>query len=637
MKKRLRIELQENSHFNFGKFKVFYGDDLVGFITKEKNAKGWYYSAFLGKGKYDSEHVICTSLFVQARMELIKSFCQINPVEESKPTNITALPEGNAKNFYPTPSYLAGKMLSLIEWNRLKNVLEPSAGKGDLVKYLLKSIENLSCFCKSEVDVDCIEIDKHLQHILKGENYRLVYDDFLTFETYKSYDLIVMNPPFDKGADHLLKAISLQEKNGGQICCLLNAETLKNPCSIKREHLAELLKKYTAKIQYHSSMFKNSQRKSNVEIAIVYIKIPKKNQMNSEFFSRMEYAEELKKNNYDVPKELAISNLLEGLISRYNIETKASLQLINEYEAMKPYILRSAKKQAYGNYPILQLTVGDKDLDVNTYLKAVRYKYWQYLLSHASFTGKLTENLRRKYMDMLDDMQNYEFNMFNIEKILVNINAEMIQGVKDTVLNLFEQMTVEHTWYQECIKNKHYFNGWKTNKAHKVGKKVIIPTNLFSSWSFEKNKIDNHAAICFISDLEKSLRFLDRTELYVDATSENNSISRIIDAACKSGQTKNIEFKYFHATFYKKGTVHIKFKDESLIDMLNIFACQQKEWLPPSYGYKKYEDMETEEQNTIDSFQGKKAYEKVMENPGNYLFNPIRNFSFSLPETHMTA
>ena len=52
----------------------------------------------------------------------------------------------------------------------------------------------------------------------------------MTFYTYKHYDLIIMNPPFDNGDKHLLKAIDLQ-KNGGAIICLLNAETLKNPYS----------------------------------------------------------------------------------------------------------------------------------------------------------------------------------------------------------------------------------------------------------------------------------------------------------------------------------------------------------------------------------------------------------------------
>ena len=39
-----------------------------------------------------------------------------------------------------------------------------------------------------------------------------------------------MNPPFSEGDKHLLKAINIM-KNGGQIVCILNAETIKNPYS----------------------------------------------------------------------------------------------------------------------------------------------------------------------------------------------------------------------------------------------------------------------------------------------------------------------------------------------------------------------------------------------------------------------
>ena len=52
-----------------------------------------------------------------------------------------------------------------------------------------------------------------------------------------------------------------------------------------------------------------------------------------------------------------------------------------------------------------------------------------------------------------------------------------------------------------------------------------------------------------------------------------------------------------------------------IIDRLNIFAGQRKNWLPPSYGKKHYADMTQEEKIVIDEFQGEKAYESVMRDP----------------------
>lgn len=50
-----------------------------------------------------------------------------------------------------------------------------------------------------------------------------------------------MNPPFETGDLHLLRAIELALKT--KIACILNAETIKNQFSESRKRLAFFLKK----------------------------------------------------------------------------------------------------------------------------------------------------------------------------------------------------------------------------------------------------------------------------------------------------------------------------------------------------------------------------------------------------------
>ena len=138
-------------------------------------------------------------------------------------------------------------------------MLEPSAGKGDLVKAIRKSFYKFSNERDYGTTIDCIEKDERLASILKGDGECVVYDDFLGFETFKRYDLIIMNPPFDNGALHLLKAIDLMV-NGGQIVCLLNAETLRNPYTNNRTFLARRLEELQAKVTYVEGAF--SQRRA---------------------------------------------------------------------------------------------------------------------------------------------------------------------------------------------------------------------------------------------------------------------------------------------------------------------------------------------------------------------------------------
>lgn len=126
---------------------------------------------------------------------------------------------------------------------------------------------------KCLIDIDVVEIEPDFQKILKGKGYKLVYDDFLTFEADKHYDLIIMNPPFSNGDKHLLKALEMQE-NGGEVIAIVNAETIRNPFSNRRKELVKLLEEYNAEISYLPSEFTSADRTTNVEVAMIKAKVP---------------------------------------------------------------------------------------------------------------------------------------------------------------------------------------------------------------------------------------------------------------------------------------------------------------------------------------------------------------------------
>ena len=75
--------------------------------------------------------------------------------------NITAYVEDKrTSEFYPTPDSLIEKMCRKINWNFVQTVLEPSAGKGDIVKYINRRNEN------KQLDIDCIELDNNLRQVI---------------------------------------------------------------------------------------------------------------------------------------------------------------------------------------------------------------------------------------------------------------------------------------------------------------------------------------------------------------------------------------------------------------------------------------------------------------------------------------
>lgn len=506
-------------------------------------------------------------------------------------------------------------MLSKLDFRTLKSVLEPSAGKGDIVEAITKKLEchQQRYYSNNKYDIDAIELDNNLQYILKGKKLRLVHDNFLTYNTYKKYDAIIMNPPFSNGDKHLLKAIEIQQ-SGGKIVCLLNAETLKNPYSNIRKELINQLQKYNAEVEYLENTFLEAERKTNVEIALIYIDIPKI-EYNSVIIDELKKEEVYKTNNQHTSDKLINSDFIKGIVEQYNYEVKAGLKLINEYNSLKPLMLRSFKDDGV---PVLKLSLEyeDKEEDSleNAYIKQIRTKYWQALFSNDKFMGLFTSNLKQKYMQRVEELQDYDFSLYNIYTLRIELNKEMAQGVEDTILNLFEEFSHKH-YYDESSKNVYLYNGWKTNKSYKINKKVIIPLNGFNDWFNKSYHPTDYKVLDKLKDIEKVFNYLDNGE------TEEIDITDTLKMAEHYQETRKIDLKYFYITFYKKGTCHIEFKNMELLHKFNLFGSQKKNWLPPSYGKVKYSDMTPEEKATVNEFEGEQSYSNVMSNKSYYIMD----------------
>lgn len=517
----------------------------------------------------------------------------------------------NAEEFYPTPERLLDKITVGIDWKFIHTVLEPSAGKGDIVKYV-KECHKVHTY-RDELDIDCIEVDEDLRSTLKGKDYRVVHDDFLTFKTFKKYDLVIMNPPFSDGAKHLLKALDLQ-KDGGYIICILNAETIRNPYTNERKDLVKRLEFLEADIKYMSGEFSTAERPTGVEIAVVKVHIPEKENESFIFDSMKKKA--YQENVYQEATDLAPNDFIEAIVQMYNIEVESGVKLIQEYKAMCPHIMSDLREDCSYNHPILEMKVKDKrELSTNAFVKEVRMKYWNALFRNPKFTGKMTSNLSSQYFSKVNELADYDFSYYNIKCIQVEMSKSLIKGIEDCIVELFDQLSYQYAYSDELQNNIHYYNGWKTNKAWYINKKVIIPCmNAFSTWSgrFEPD----YTVKSKLMDIEKALNYLD------GGMTECRDMEMWLRHAEKTGQTKKIRLKYFTVTFYKKGTCHLEFENEELLKKLNIFGSQQKGWLPPGYGKKTYQQMEAEERAVVDEFEGKESYEKTVANAKYYIYDP---------------
>jgi hypothetical protein len=108
--------------------------------------------------------------------------------------------------FFPTPVSLIQQLIEQTGVNPGDTVLEPSAGKGDILDELKRQLGN-------RVSADAIEINPSLREILSEKGYTLIGADFLETPPAPKYDCVLMNPPFENGKDidhffHALKFLA---------------------------------------------------------------------------------------------------------------------------------------------------------------------------------------------------------------------------------------------------------------------------------------------------------------------------------------------------------------------------------------------------------------------------------------------
>ena len=477
------------------------------------------------------------------------------------------------KNFYPTPDDTIKLMLDKIRKGNIRNILEPSAGKGNIIDYIHEHNYEYNYFAH-KVNIDAIEIEEDLKTILYQKDCILVGNDFLTFETNKEYDLIIANPPFDEGAKHLLKMIEIaknQKFTNCQILCLLNAETIKNPYSEERKFLRNQIEFFKGEIDFLENQFSNAERQTNVEVALVHINIIKNdNDKNFEFFDSMlndmlasqHNLSSNSKNKLEliIPKN-EIGYKEDEIITYINMYNKHIEKLRNLYttqQELDNYLKYLNKKDIRFYYQ------SHENKDWNSTVIGVRSLYWDKILNTSKFRELLTNEAYDDLQKKINSLSDLEITLQNVSLMIQTLSQNQYSILNDTLVKLFEKYTSYHQ--SEYSKNIHYYNGWKTNDAYKMNKKIIFPSYLSYYWKWERSSYNDvdYSLKQKIEDILKVFKLISSKE---------------------AGEWKQIgdyefENNLIHFKQFKKGTCHVWFKDLELLDKLNFLVGQQKNWLP---------------------------------------------------------
>lgn len=516
------------------------------------------------------------------------------------------------KNFYPTPKEVIAKMLQDIPLKTLSNmkILEPSAGKGNICDYIFDLCYDESPYYNKfkKSQISCIEKNVELQHIIKSKGYRLIDNDFLTYQPEEVFKLIVMNPPFDRAEEHFLKAHSISK--GAEIRCLYPTARLKNPHTVKQEIVNEIIEKEQGKKIDLGSCFKDAERETNVEVTLIIIPA-KKHEPMFNFSGFSSKGEKYYSTSDFTNNQIAKTNVAESVVDRYEKTKEVFARYINVMQELIFYTSGLISEDITTLISQSGAEVNSRDEQYYNFCQLLKKSCWNKIISETKMKDVVTTKVREEFSKFIDDNKNMSFTLENIAKLfqLLMLNTEDL--MTKSVMEAFDYLTAYHKenrLYVEGFKTE----GWITNKHWKVAKKVILPGITSNSWSSYVSLY--HGSWNKLDDLDKALCFVAGVD-YSDIIEE--SLFRIINQK-KLSFGELYESYFFRFRCYKKGTIHLEFKEKHIYEKFNLIACKGKNWLPSDFNdgserKQKPEAPKTERKYTYKPKEKKEYSENIQQ------------------------
>ena len=477
--------------------------------------------------------------------------------------------------FYPTPWRVAEQAAALFKGPG-GLLLEPSAGHGDLLKHLEYNRRGQS------FKVKCVEIDPDNVAVLKAAGYDTMQADFLEAQLPRIYDAVLMNPPFNAGVKHILKAWGLL-KQGGELVAVINKSALDNDFSAERQLLNTLVLKHGS-VSNIGRAFEDdeAERKAAVDCAIIYMR------RNGYEEDGINLTEDLKRGPEIriEPEQVQEFGLIKAdFISAAEDDYRRGIEeMFRGLEQIKKgwTILNSRFGEAYHNDKeqtrldgVFQAAMAgiashyDAGKSMETiktdFVTGVRTLGWLTVLEKTQVKDLLYSQDRDAFVNqIMTDARGVSFTKQNILGFVQSIFLKRQEIFNGAVKKLFNELRRYHDG------NYCHTEGWKTNKSWKVPEKIILPYGVkFDYFGFSTNYGQD-----YITDLDRICRILDNKPLdfglYI-----KDGLRQAFDAgrAGTRDYRDEVETSYFKLRYFKKGTLHITFKDDEIRNRINAIGA----------------------------------------------------------------
>lgn len=471
-------------------------------------------------------------------------------------------------------------------------VCDSSAGSGAILDWIEEHLRRThdGHWNSYRKNLYACEIDPELKSMLQGKDYKVIADDFLEYTGDHQFDLIVMNPPFSCADKHILHAFKTVAP-GGHVVSILNSETINNPYTETRKLLAKLIADHgTAPVEELGQVFlaEDAERKTDVHVSLVRLQRPaERDPLNFEFKSR--------RTHYDGPE--LTEDTFKDAVAVQDVIGNMMLSYAQAKQVFVDYMRARKALQFYGgglmhfNRDILDVAneaIASSDnlrAVYNEFTDALNQSAWHVVLDKINIQKYMTDQVRKDF-DRYGRAQGFmQFNKENVAGLVELVFENRGTILEKAVVAVFDIFT---SYYHE---NRCHVEGWKTNDKYKVNRKIILPNWVrWDDWSTQRDLKTygsrfktNYHLYSEYSDIDKVMCYLtgeDYDKCYTISQALETRFNRLGKVYPGEQFDSECESQFFYLRFFKKGTLHLEFKDEQLWQEFNLRACAGKLWLP---------------------------------------------------------
>lgn len=496
------------------------------------------------------------------------------------------------QDFYPTPDHVADQMgIDCFG----KTVLEPSAGSGNLLDYMRNRGAKQLLAC---------EKDSKLIKIAKSKADQFITDDFMAVvpEQVSHIDMIVMNPPFSRAASHLLHAWEIAPE-GCEIISLCNHESIdRYPVGNYRE-VSKLIRDYGYR-QNLGPVFSSAERTTSTDIELIKLYKPLVNDQSKFEGFYMDDQEDV--GEYG----LMTNNEIFRIVGWYKMAIQSVDAVFAAGEVLESYTKHFTTGKVGVN---IHRQDGRESIVINKeqFAVALQKKAWKKIFDALNMNRFMTSQVMQDINKFCERQNNVPFTVRNVRKMF-----EILVGTQEQIFNRSLVEAIDR-FTKYTHENRYGVPGWKTNEGHLLNKKFIVDSAVelshYGSYrlgyhnAYERIE-DLHKVLCRVTgtsfdtyptlhtyfqrqgvDTREATKFkfnkeykrgdmvLDyRNDVYV-CIAESDIVQAQQDEPRRSAKWHRpaierntwYQWGFFEIKCFKKGTMHLRFLDEKVWEIVN--------------------------------------------------------------------